>query len=190
MANPASSSGAQSTATTTARRPRLVVFDLDGTLWNPEMYQLWGGGGAPFRAAPDGHAVIDRSGTRVGLLGNSASLLASLKRDANTMVAVASSTDEPSWADECMRKIRVDDEYCMKDCIDFEAIQKGSKRFHFEALHRSSKIPYENMLFFDNENRNIVSVRPLGVVCSYCPNGMSKTVWEKALADFEAERAE
>ena len=28
--------------------PRVLVFDLDGCVWNPEMYELWGRGGAPF----------------------------------------------------------------------------------------------------------------------------------------------
>ena len=29
--------------------PKVIVFDLDGCVWDPEMYQLWGGG-APFKA--------------------------------------------------------------------------------------------------------------------------------------------
>ena len=29
--------------------PKVVVFDLDGCVWDPEMYELWGGG-APFKA--------------------------------------------------------------------------------------------------------------------------------------------
>ena len=24
--------------------PRLIAFDLDGTLWSPDMYMLWDGG--------------------------------------------------------------------------------------------------------------------------------------------------
>ena len=33
--------------------PKAVVFDLDGCLWYPDMYMLWGGG-APFRVRSDG----------------------------------------------------------------------------------------------------------------------------------------
>ena len=29
--------------------PKVIVFDLDGCVWDPEMYELWGGG-APFKA--------------------------------------------------------------------------------------------------------------------------------------------
>ena len=29
--------------------PKVFVFDLDGCCWDPEMYELWGGG-APFKA--------------------------------------------------------------------------------------------------------------------------------------------
>ena len=35
--------------------PQVVAFDLDGTVWTPDMYQLWGGG-APFRKTPDADA--------------------------------------------------------------------------------------------------------------------------------------
>jgi magnesium-dependent phosphatase 1 len=63
--------------------PRLIAFDLDGTIWTPEMYELWGGGGAPFRVAPHAsashaprdQALIDRAHNRVTLLGESARIL-------------------------------------------------------------------------------------------------------------------
>lgn len=29
------------------RLPKIVALDLDGTVWSPDMYMLWGGG-APF----------------------------------------------------------------------------------------------------------------------------------------------
>ena len=29
-------------------KPKVFAFDLDGTVWSPDMYELWGGGGSPF----------------------------------------------------------------------------------------------------------------------------------------------
>ena len=49
-----------------AQRPAAVIFDLDGCLWDPEMYELWGGG-APFSDNGDG-TLKDRSGVTVRLL--------------------------------------------------------------------------------------------------------------------------
>ena len=28
--------------------PKVLAFDLDGCVWDPEMHELWGRGGAPF----------------------------------------------------------------------------------------------------------------------------------------------
>ena len=43
--------------------PKVVVFDLDGCVWDPEMYELWGSGGAPFKASKKflcfSHSVIE-----------------------------------------------------------------------------------------------------------------------------------
>jgi magnesium-dependent phosphatase 1 len=47
--------------------PKMVVLDLDGTIWEPEMYQL--SGGSPFRKNKNLN-VIDRSGEEVHLLGD------------------------------------------------------------------------------------------------------------------------
>ena len=41
--------------------PRCLVFDLDGCVWDPEMYELWGGGGAPFKQNKDG-TLSDKAG--------------------------------------------------------------------------------------------------------------------------------
>ena len=48
-------------------RPKVVVFDLDGCVWYPEMYMLWGGG-APFNTQPNGD-LKDRSGSKCYLMG-------------------------------------------------------------------------------------------------------------------------
>ena len=84
-------------------KPKAVVFDLDGCLWAPDMYMLWGGG-APFTVRSDGD-LDDSSGRRVYLLGCVRDLLFELKTDPKwegAIVAVASCTDEPFWAQECM----------------------------------------------------------------------------------------
>ena len=33
--------------------PKVIVFDLDNCFWSPEMYELLGGGGSPFRKDGD-----------------------------------------------------------------------------------------------------------------------------------------
>ena len=56
-----------SVASSMAQRPAAIIFDLDGCLWDPEMYELWGGG-APFSDNGDG-TLADKAGVTVRLLG-------------------------------------------------------------------------------------------------------------------------
>ena len=44
-----------------------------------------------------------------------------------------------------------------------------SKTEQFEKLRRKAGVEYEEMLFFDNEQRNCVEVGQLGVHCVYTP---------------------
>ena len=89
--------------------PKLIAFDLDGTIWTPDMYQLYGG--APFKADGDGtKKLYDSQGAPVKLLGISSRILQELKTDKkwqNTIVAWASCTDEPEWAAICMKLFKV-----------------------------------------------------------------------------------
>lgn len=178
------------TMTAGGQRPRAVVFDLDGCLWYPDMYMLWGGG-APFSVRSDGD-LDDSYGKRVYLLGAVRQLLYALKVEPEweaTTVAVASCTDEPDWAQECMRKFEVGpvgSGVFIKDCIALEQIRKGNKQRHLSALAESSGVPLEEMLFFDNEMGNCVDVAALGVTVAYVPDGVTASAWRHALRSFPA----
>lgn len=85
--------------------PVVVVWDLDGTIWQPEMYELRGG--SPFRELEDG-TVVDSRGERIRLLADGIHVLLRLKEDwPHVHVGIASTCDEPAWAKELLRTIKV-----------------------------------------------------------------------------------
>lgn len=109
--------------------------------------------------------------------------------------AVASRTDEPAWAETCMKYLVVQQQHddgsslcSLESCFgDRVEISFSDKKEHFRNLHRQTGIPYENMAFFDNEMRNIRSVKTLGVKCIYTPDGMTRKSWKEALSLFGME---
>jgi len=148
-------------------------------------YMLWGGG-APFRLSKNGD-LVDCRGQNVRMLGAVPQILYELKMDSkweSSTVAVASCTDEPSWADECMRKFEIGGGFCIKDAIQVLEITKGNKQGHLRRISESTGVPLEQMLFFDNERWNCEQVAALGVSVSYCPDGVTSRVWERALSCF------
>mmetsp|Transcript_11731 Transcript_11731/g.27236 ORF Transcript_11731/g.27236 Transcript_11731/m.27236 type:complete len:230 (+) Transcript_11731:11-700(+) len=169
--------------------PRVVAFDLDATLWVPEMYQLWGGG-APFKKNGDG-SLTDCKGTRCTMMGNSAEILYELNTDPkwkDTKVAYCSCTDEPSWAAECMRLFEVGDGITMEKAAPIKQIFKATKTEHFKRIHKDTGIPYAQMIFFDNEEHNCRSVKQLGVTCIYTPRGMTPAEWSRGLKEYASNQ--
>mmetsp|Transcript_28838 Transcript_28838/g.47767 ORF Transcript_28838/g.47767 Transcript_28838/m.47767 type:complete len:187 (-) Transcript_28838:181-741(-) len=169
----------------------LVVFDLDACCWSPEMYELWGGG-APFKqlSCQQNNQLEDNRGTVVRMLGDVASSLADLHgrihRGEPILAAVASRSDEPAWARECLRKFMVAEGVCMMDVIteDRCEIYKGSKRTHFNALQKKTLIPFTRMAFFDDDPSNIRDVAGLGVHCFLTPHGVTTELYKAALAQL------
>ena len=173
-----------------ARVPKVVAFDLDATLWYPEMYQLWGGG-APFKKQADG-TLLDKSGTKCYMMGDTAAIIRELKTDPkwkDTKVAYCSCTDEPSWADECMLKFEVGDGITLQSAVDIKEIFKSQKTTHFKNIQKKTGIAFEDMIFYDNEEHNCRTVKSLGVHCVYTPRGMTREVWESSLADFAKRKS-
>lgn len=169
--------------------PKLVAFDLDGTIWTPDMYQLWGGG-APFKLAKNGRDLVDRAGQSVRLLGISAKILDELQSHpsfVDTKVAWVSCTDEPDWAEQCLSMFRTEGGNHIGGVAHQSEIYKANKQEHFRSLkEKYPSIDYADMLFFDNERHNLVSVAKLGVKCVHCPRGMDQEAWEKGLALFNS----
>jgi len=169
------------------RKPRLVSFDLDGTIWYPEMYQLWGG--APFTIVGDGTQELeDSSGSKIRLLGATGAILKTLKSAEEwngVKTAWVSCTDEPLWAQDCLQKFKTDDGVPIGALIDSSQIFKDNKQVHFKNLKKLyPDIEYTEMIFFDNEVGNIRSVSKLGVHCVYCPDGVTQEIWEQGLNEF------
>jgi magnesium-dependent phosphatase 1 len=153
------------------------------------MYILWGGG-APFSVADDSNSVLhDRNGARVELLGISAQVLHDLKHDpawSNTVIAIASTTDEPQWAKECLKKFHT--QPSRKPILtSFDSIQifHDNKRTHFKNMQKEyPHIQYDEMIFFDNQMNNINDVSKLGVHCVYSPDGITSEIWEYGLQSY------
>ena len=171
-----------------ALNPQLIVFDLDGCLWDPEMYQLWGGG-APFRAAGDGSPdLVDCAGVRVRMLGAMQAILSELAADDDIIVAVASSTDEPAWARECMEKFKLLDGRPISAAITHYAIHKGRKSGHFAELMEATGLGYADMLFFDNEPGNCKTVAKLGVTAVHTPIGVTYAAYRAGRTQWPATK--
>ena len=161
--------------------PRMVVFDLDFTLWKPELYQL--SSGSPFKVSSDG-CVITARGERLELFPAARTALCELA-DAGVPVAIASRAGEVAWAEEILRLMRVDKKRTMADVIGSApvVIQGGSKTRHLKHIAAESGVPLREMLFFDNERTNIQEVEKLDVTCVYCPRGLTREVYLEGVAE-------
>mmetsp|Transcript_24904 Transcript_24904/g.36486 ORF Transcript_24904/g.36486 Transcript_24904/m.36486 type:complete len:195 (-) Transcript_24904:193-777(-) len=187
------------------RMLRLVVFDLDFTIWQPEMYQLWG---KP-RLTPIKHLnlskqtlkeaqttdankiLTDNSKTPITVFGGAAHALMEINRlreeGHDIQAAVASRTDEPDFANTCMQHLKLDDGTTLAECFGDRIVIDcyNDKTHHLEQLRKQTDIPYDDMCFFDNEHWNIQCVQGINVHSIYTPDGMTKKAWRDALKHFE-----
>lgn len=151
--------------------PAIIVFDLDFTLWDA--------GGMwcdclrpPFSHTP--HGPVDADGRRVRLYEAVPEILDWCENHEITM-AVASRTGAPDWARQLLDMLEIRDRFA------FEEIYPSSKLRHFESLRRDSGVSYSDMLFFDDEMRNVTEVATLGVTTIHVPNGLTQQVFDAGL---------
>ncbi|KAI0381942.1 magnesium-dependent phosphatase-1 [Hypomontagnella monticulosa] len=154
--------------------PRVVVFDLDYTLWpfwvDTHVYP-------PLRANADHSACTDKIGETFAFYDDVPSVLHGLAR-AGVRIAVASRTHAPDLGREMLKLLHVppaSSDKTRKAIEFFDAgleIYPSSKIRHFEALAKRTNIPFTEMLFFDDESRNR-DTESLGVTMWLVRDGVS-----------------
>ena len=161
-----------------AARPRLVVFDLDTTLW-----PFWVDTHVtpPFRKR-DG-AIFDRRGKKVVPYPEVQEVMEWLHSEGYLMAAASRST-ELRGAKQLIALFGWD------KYLKFMEIYPGNKTAHFAQIQKQSKIPLSEMLFFDDEKKNIRDLTQLGVVSILVSNkiGVTMQVVKDGLAEFAKKR--
>ena len=170
--------------------PSLVVFDLDHTLWTPELYQLRKLKGYSDASGPG--PVPEKDVRLFDGAKNALLELAVADRWKDSQLAVASRTNKGPWARILLKQFQVNGK-TLDDLIPYQEIYSSAKTRHFEALHKRTGVKYEDMLFFDDAKAgkwgNCEPVAKMGVMSAHCPDGLTDAVWKNALEEFAAAKA-
>lgn len=161
------------TIVTMTKKPRLVVFDLDYTLWP---FHVDTHVDPPFSKDRSGE-IRDRYGVHVTHFPDSVKILQYFQQE-SIPVAAASRTGEISGAKQLLKIFEWEKYFVQKE------IYPGRKTTHFKKFQDQQGVQYKDMIFFDDEYRNIVDIEKLGVMTVYVPNGISMSIVQKALQDF------
>ncbi|ORY32164.1 magnesium-dependent phosphatase-1 [Naematelia encephala] len=169
--------------------PLLVAFDLDYTLWD-----LWIDTHItpPLkRRGDEQNHLVDRRGQSLEFYKEVPGILAELKRR-RIHIAACSRTSASELAREALGLLLVPDEEggVTRAVTYFNTMEiyPGSKLRHFREVHRKTGIPYEQMLFFDDEHRNF-EVESLGVTMQLVPSsGTDRRLWQEGLARWRKRR--
>lgn len=168
----------------------MVVFDLDYTLW-----PFWCDTHLtpPLKAAPGGLTVKDHYGDSYGFYKDVGGILAAI-RGKGILVGAASRTCAPDIARELLERLRIPDEDAREKgkggsaeqairFFDHLEIYPGSKKTHFARLHKSTGLPYADMLFFDDENRNR-DTESLGVTMQLVRDGVTRSEFDAGIESW------
>ncbi|XP_011052650.1 PREDICTED: magnesium-dependent phosphatase 1-like [Acromyrmex echinatior] len=134
------------------KKPKVIIFDLDYTLW-----PFWVDSFVepPFKKGAR-NKVIDARGRDVDHYSDVPDVLKQLSGEGYEL-GIASRTAEIKGAKQLI------DAFGWKKYFKYVEIFPGSKVTHFSNIRKSSHIDYKDMIFFDDEARNIMEVGKLGV---------------------------
>ncbi|XP_003703091.1 magnesium-dependent phosphatase 1 [Megachile rotundata] len=153
------------------KKPKLLVFDLDYTLW-----PFWVDTHVTPPFKKKGNDVVDAHGQIIRYYKEVPDILKRLSEEYE--LGVASRTSEIQGANQLLKLFNWDKYFKYKE------IYPGCKVSHFSKIQKASGIDYKDMIFFDDEHRNIVDVGKLGVTCILVQNGVTNTVIENAFKKF------
>ncbi|GIZ45585.1 hypothetical protein CKM354_000874400 [Cercospora kikuchii] len=162
--------------------PRMIVFDLDYTLWpfwiDTHITPPLRPSKKSSSSSEPGLIIHDAYGETCSFYPDVSSILHNIKSQ-NITLGCASRTSAPKLANQLLSLLRVPTTTTSTDSVtalslfDNLEIYPGSKKTHFKKLHSATKIPYEEMLFFDDESRN-KEVEEFGVTMQLVRDGVSR----------------
>ena len=185
--------------------PRLIVFDVDYTLWP---YWCDCHTRPPYAKRDDGK-IVDGSGQEIVLYDDVPSIVAELSASPSVQIALASRTGEPSWLQQIAKLCTIAPAAgtaaaaaataaaaaaaavapSLWELADFREIYPGDKKKHFRQLVEKSGVPASQMLFFDDEQRND-NVCSMGVTFVNAEGGLSKRMMIEGLEQYAASHEE
>ncbi|VFQ88813.1 unnamed protein product [Cuscuta campestris] len=140
--------------------PRLVVFDLDYTLW-------------PFYCECRSKREMPK------LYPQAKGILYALK-EKGVDVAIASRSPTPDIANIFLEKLQIKSMFVAQEVFS----SWSHKTEHFQRIQQRTRVPYNEMLFFDDENRNIEAVSKMGVTSILVSNGVNIAALKEGLSKF------
>ncbi|KAF5733366.1 putative Magnesium-dependent phosphatase [Tripterygium wilfordii] len=140
--------------------PRLVVFDLDYTLW-------------PF------YCECRSKREMPSLYPHAKGILHALK-DKGIDVAVASRSPTADIAKTFLGKLSLTSMFVVREIFS----SWTHKTEHFQKIHTRTGVPFKSMLFFDDEDRNIRAVSKMGVTSILVGNGVNLGALREGLTKF------
>lgn len=190
--------------------PKMIIFDLDYTLWP---FWIDTHVSPPLKAKDNGTKSVDRYAT-IAYCRNSlyttgpplphvstdsfyswgesftfyrdvpSILLAVKSLPTPLLLGIASRTMTPDLAHTLLKQLSI--KPAGKHAIeyfDYMQIFPGDKKQHFSKINKASGVAYEEMLFFDDEVRN-KNVEGLGVVMWLVRDGVSREEVDKGVKEW------
>ncbi|HKJ43789.1 MAG TPA: magnesium-dependent phosphatase-1 [Sunxiuqinia sp.] len=141
---------------------KLFVFDLDFTLWNAG--DTWCDTTQPPYHWENGQ-LLDQSGRWLRLYDDVLAILEHLKENGK-MVAAASRTYEPSWASDLLKLFDIEAYF------DLQEIYPSEKTKHLSRILKDTNAKPNDVVFFDDEYRNIRDVSDMGIESVFVEDGL------------------
>ncbi|KAL3677713.1 hypothetical protein R1sor_020669 [Riccia sorocarpa] len=143
-----------------SKLPSLVVFDLDYTLW-------------PYYCEC-------RSKRENPVLYPQAKGIIQAFKSKGVSMAIASRSPTADIARTFLSKLDLISAFPVMEIYS----SWSHKTDHFQKIHHKTGVPYKEMLFFDDEDRNIQAVTQMGVTSVYVTSGVNIAALNRGLQMF------